>query len=115
MARGEIVIVVSGAPAAGDAALELDADSLLRALLQELPPSQAAKIAAHLTGGKRSELYEAALQIGRVAGPRRRARDRAPESARQSLRASVEESPGSQGKAPGNAWGARAHGKCNRK
>jgi 16S rRNA (cytidine1402-2'-O)-methyltransferase len=67
MARGEIVIVVSGAPAAG-AALELNADALLRALLQELPPSQAAKIAAHLTGGKRSELYEAALQIGRVAG-----------------------------------------------
>ena len=27
----------------------------------------------------------------------------------------VEESPGSMGKVPGNAWGARAHGKCNRK
>ncbi|HJY41325.1 MAG TPA: 16S rRNA (cytidine(1402)-2'-O)-methyltransferase [Steroidobacteraceae bacterium] len=69
MARGELVIVVSGAPAAGGAALELDADALLRALLQELSPSQAAKIAAHLTGGKRGELYEAALQIGRMAGP----------------------------------------------
>ena len=69
MARGELVIVVSGAPAAGGAALELDAGSLLRALLQELPPSQAAKIAAHLTGSKRSELYDAALQIGRVPGP----------------------------------------------
>ena len=67
MSRGEIVIVVSGAPTAATA-LELNADSVLRALLQELPPSQAAKIAAHLTGGKRSELYEAALQIGRVAG-----------------------------------------------
>jgi 16S rRNA (cytidine1402-2'-O)-methyltransferase len=70
MARGEIVIVVSGAPAAGTA-LELNADSLLRALLEELPPSQAARIAAHLTGGKRSELYEAALQIGRVAGEKK--------------------------------------------
>jgi 16S rRNA (cytidine1402-2'-O)-methyltransferase len=70
MARGEIVIVVSGAPAAGTA-LELNTDSLLRALLQELPPSQAAKVAAHLTGGKRSELYEAALQIGRVAGEKK--------------------------------------------
>ncbi|HEV8334328.1 MAG TPA: 16S rRNA (cytidine(1402)-2'-O)-methyltransferase [Steroidobacteraceae bacterium] len=70
MARGEIVIVVSGAPTAGTA-LDLNADSLLRALLQELPPSQAAKIAAHLTGGKRSELYEAALQIGRVAGEKK--------------------------------------------
>ena len=70
MARGEIVIVVSGAPTVGSA-LELNADSLLRALLQELPPSQAAKIAAHLTGGKRNELYEAALQIGRVAGEKK--------------------------------------------
>jgi 16S rRNA (cytidine1402-2'-O)-methyltransferase len=69
MARGELVIVVSGAPAGSAAALELDADSLLRALLQELSPSQAAKIAAHLTGAKRSELYEAALDIGRMAGP----------------------------------------------
>lgn len=67
MSRGEIVIVVSGAPTAATA-LELNADSLLRALLQELSPSQAAKIAAHLTGGKRSELYAAAMQIGRVAG-----------------------------------------------
>jgi 16S rRNA (cytidine1402-2'-O)-methyltransferase len=66
MARGEIVIVVSGATIAG-AALEFDAAVLLRALLRELSPSQAAKIAAHLTGGKRSELYEAALKI---SGPR---------------------------------------------
>jgi 16S rRNA (cytidine1402-2'-O)-methyltransferase len=65
MTRGEIVVVVSGASTAS-AALELNADTLLRALLQELPPSQAAKIAARLTGGKRGDLYEAALQIGRV-------------------------------------------------
>jgi 16S rRNA (cytidine1402-2'-O)-methyltransferase len=67
MTRGEIVIVVSGAPAAS-ATLELDAEVLLRALLEELPPSQAAKIAAHLTGGRRSDLYEAALRIGKVPG-----------------------------------------------
>jgi 16S rRNA (cytidine1402-2'-O)-methyltransferase len=67
MSRGEIVIVVGGAPTSG-AALELNSDALLRALLQELSPSQAAKIAAHLTGGKRADLYEAALQIGRVPG-----------------------------------------------
>jgi 16S rRNA (cytidine1402-2'-O)-methyltransferase len=63
MARGEIVIVVSGAATAG-APLELNVDALLRALLQDLSPSQAAKIAAHLTGGKRGDLYEAALQMG---------------------------------------------------
>jgi 16S rRNA (cytidine1402-2'-O)-methyltransferase len=67
MARGEIVIVVSGAPAAG-ASLELNVDTLLRALLQDLPPSQAARIAAHLTGAKRSDLYEAALRLGKVPG-----------------------------------------------
>jgi 16S rRNA (cytidine1402-2'-O)-methyltransferase len=65
MTRGEIVIVVSGAPASS-AALELNAEALLRALLDEVSPSQAAKIAAHLTGAKRSDLYEAALRIGRV-------------------------------------------------
>ncbi len=71
MTRGEIVIVVSGAPAAS-AALKLDAETLLRALLEELPPSQAAKIAAHLTGAKRSDLYEAALRMGKVPGEKNR-------------------------------------------
>jgi len=64
MSRGELVIVVSGAPATSSAR-ELDSDALLRALLQELSPSQAAKVAAHVTGGKRSELYEAALRLGK--------------------------------------------------
>jgi 16S rRNA (cytidine1402-2'-O)-methyltransferase len=68
MARGELVIVVSGASASNAMALELDADSLLRALLQELPPSQAAKIVARLTGAKRSDLYEAAIRIDPVPG-----------------------------------------------
>lgn len=67
MTRGEIVIVVSGAPQSS-AALEFESDALLRALLEELPPSQAARIAAHLTGGKRSDLYEAALRLGKVPG-----------------------------------------------
>lgn len=62
MSRGEIVIVVSGAPAASTA-LELDSDALLRALLEELSPSQAAKVAAHVTGLKRSDLYAAALKL----------------------------------------------------
>ena len=67
MTRGEIVIVVSGAPQTS-AALEIDSEVLLRALLEELSPSQAARIAAHLTGGKRSDLYEAALRLGKVPG-----------------------------------------------
>lgn len=62
MARGELVLVVGGntAPAA---ALGLDTNRILRALLDELPPSQAARIAAHLTGAKRADLYDAALAL----------------------------------------------------
>jgi 16S rRNA (cytidine1402-2'-O)-methyltransferase len=62
LSRGELVIVVSGAPTASSA-LELDSDALLRALLEELSPSQAAKVAAHVTGLKRSDLYAAALKL----------------------------------------------------
>jgi 16S rRNA (cytidine1402-2'-O)-methyltransferase len=62
MSRGEIVIVVSGAPSTSTA-LELDSDALLRALLEELSPSQAAKVAAHVTGLKRSDLYDIALKL----------------------------------------------------
>jgi 16S rRNA (cytidine1402-2'-O)-methyltransferase len=68
MTRGEIVIVVSGAPSTS-ATLELDSDALLRALLEDLSPSQAAKVAAHVTGRKRSDLYEAALR--RVPGEKK--------------------------------------------
>jgi 16S rRNA (cytidine1402-2'-O)-methyltransferase len=66
MSRGEIVIVVHGG-----AVQELDdegaaaAESVLRALLEDLPVSQAAKIAARITGRGRSELYERALAITR--------------------------------------------------
>lgn len=61
MTRGEIVVVVSGNEAPPSASLAFDAEQLLRALLEDLPPSQAAKIAARITGEKRSELYEKAM------------------------------------------------------
>ena len=63
MSRGELVIVVSGNPAAPSSAHALNADQLLRALAEELSPSQAAKIAAKLTGEKRSDLYARAMQL----------------------------------------------------
>jgi 16S rRNA (cytidine1402-2'-O)-methyltransferase len=59
---GEIVIVVKGADAERNAT-ELDAERLLRALLEELSPAQAAKIAARLTGGKRGDFYDRALVL----------------------------------------------------
>jgi 16S rRNA (cytidine1402-2'-O)-methyltransferase len=62
MSRGELVIIASGAPSTSTA-LELDSNALLRALLEELSPSQAAKVAAHVTGLKRSDLYDTALKL----------------------------------------------------
>jgi 16S rRNA (cytidine1402-2'-O)-methyltransferase len=47
----------------------LDANRLLRALLEELPPSQAARIAAHLTGAKRSDIYDLALTLATPKRP----------------------------------------------
>jgi len=62
MARGEIVIVVAGAEVEGSSQ-SVDMTRLLRALLAELPASQAAKVAARATGEKRSVAYELALRL----------------------------------------------------
>ncbi|HWK75981.1 MAG TPA: 16S rRNA (cytidine(1402)-2'-O)-methyltransferase [Povalibacter sp.] len=64
MSRGEIVIVVSGSTAPPAQETTLNAEQLLRALLDELSPAQAAKVAARITGVKRSELYEIAIRVG---------------------------------------------------
>ena len=66
MSRGEIVLVVQGA-ARAVAREEHAAEHVLRALLEELPVAQAAKLAAQITGRPRKELYDLAL---RLRGPR---------------------------------------------
>lgn len=62
MSRGEIVIVVAGNPIEMTHA-SIDADRLLRELLEDLSPSQAAKVTAKLTGEKRADLYEKAMKM----------------------------------------------------
>lgn len=60
--RGEIVLVIGGAPDAPTAAT-LDRDRLLAALLAELPASRAARVAATATGEPRNALYQRALAL----------------------------------------------------
>jgi 16S rRNA (cytidine1402-2'-O)-methyltransferase len=65
--RGEITMVVEGAPraVAGDAP-RIQLDSTLRVLLTELSPSKAAALAARLTGAKRNDAYARALELGKA-------------------------------------------------
>lgn len=60
--RGEIVLVLEGAPApaAGDTDWR-EADRILGLLMAALPPRQAAALAAEITGLKKNALYERAL------------------------------------------------------
>ena len=62
--RGEFVLIVDAprTAAAADAGA-LDADRVLRALLAELPPARAARVAAALTRRPRDELYARALAL----------------------------------------------------
>ena len=58
--QGEFVLVLSaGAPKPADRA---EAERVLGALLEALPPSEAAKIAARVTGVPKAELYRKALE-----------------------------------------------------
>lgn len=62
--RGELTLVVAGAPAPHGGQEALDTRQLLSALLEELPPGRAAAVAARATGQARRELYRLALELG---------------------------------------------------
>ncbi len=63
--RGEFVVLVEGAPQAGDDLVE--AKRLLAILLDECSVSQAAALAAKITGIKKNALYALALQMAQPA------------------------------------------------
>lgn len=62
--RGEFVIVLHPAPQSAPAAADAGALKLLALLLEELPASRAARLAARITGAPRDELYRQALALG---------------------------------------------------
>jgi 16S rRNA (cytidine1402-2'-O)-methyltransferase len=66
MSRGEMVVIVAGAPENAERGqLELLA-RLLPLLVAELPPARATAIAARITGVERSLIYEQAVRLTRA-------------------------------------------------
>ncbi len=60
---GEFVILIHGVPRAEREAVDEEAERVLKILLDELPVSQAAALAARITGLKKNKLYEYALTL----------------------------------------------------
>jgi 16S rRNA (cytidine1402-2'-O)-methyltransferase len=65
--RGEITLIVQGAPQAVDGADQALMRRALELLINELPPGKAAAIAAQLAGARRAEAYQLALQLRAAA------------------------------------------------
>jgi 16S rRNA (cytidine1402-2'-O)-methyltransferase len=61
-ARGEITIVVEGAPVSADTVDTRQLERAVSLLVRELPPGRAAALAAQLFGAKRSDAYAIALR-----------------------------------------------------
>ncbi len=60
--KGEVVVMIAGA-AAQDGTADRDAERVLKTLLKELPVKQAAALAAEITGLKKNQLYDRALEL----------------------------------------------------
>jgi len=59
--KGEFVVMLGGAPA--QAAIELDVETLLGVLMEELPLKQASALAARISGHKKNQVYKMALAM----------------------------------------------------
>jgi 16S rRNA (cytidine1402-2'-O)-methyltransferase len=62
-ARGEITVVVQGAPDSEATTSTYSLEQVVGLLVKELPPGKAAAIAAQLTGARRSDAYAIALRM----------------------------------------------------
>ncbi|NTV96321.1 MAG: 16S rRNA (cytidine(1402)-2'-O)-methyltransferase [Thiobacillus sp.] len=60
--RGEFVLIVSGCPTERDDGMK-EARRVLEILLEDLPASQAARLAARITGAKKNALYALAQEL----------------------------------------------------
>jgi len=60
--KGEFVLLVEGAQPVSDD-INTESHRVLSILMQELPVSTAASLAAKITGDKKNRLYELALQL----------------------------------------------------
>lgn len=61
--RGEIVLMVKGAEVEATDADAISVDHVLTSLLTELPLKQAVELAAKITGKRKNEIYQRALQL----------------------------------------------------
>lgn len=61
--RGEFVIVVEGNQKPPESAETIEVDMVLKILLDELPVKKAAELAAKITGKRKNELYQRALEL----------------------------------------------------
>ena len=66
LCRGELTVVVAGAVEGQSGSQDASLTELLPKLLQYLPPSQAAALAAELTGQPRNACYRVALELVKV-------------------------------------------------
>ncbi|MFP4616051.1 MAG: 16S rRNA (cytidine(1402)-2'-O)-methyltransferase [Thiohalorhabdus sp.] len=66
--RGEFTLCLAGAPEepAESGMATVEGEAVLAALLEELPPSRAAKVAARITGQPKNALYRRAMEWGGV-------------------------------------------------
>ena len=68
LTRGEFVVLIDNNGVAESDRMAADETAILQLLLEEVPVKVAARIAARITGGKKNELYQLALQLRAAQG-----------------------------------------------